>query len=100
MLDTINVICPECDCILVVDKKNGKVIETRKPIIEESTGDRFLDAFQKVKKSSSIAEEKFRAAREKEKEKMTKLDALFSEKLKEIKENGDTGKPRSPFDLD
>lgn len=100
MGESIKVTCPECKCVLVIDKKTGKVIEKRKPILEESTGDRFQDAFQKVKKSHEIAEEKFRAAQEREKGKFKKLDALFSEKLKEVREKGDTGPPERPFDLD
>ncbi len=100
MSETMKVNCPICKSVLVVEKKTGKVVETRKPILEESTGDRFEDAFLKVKKSSAIAEEKFRAAREKEKHKREKLDALFSERLKEVKEKGETGPPQRPFDLD
>ncbi|MBN1899715.1 hypothetical protein JW926_00150 [Candidatus Sumerlaeota bacterium] len=101
MVETINVRCPECKCVIVVDKKTGEVIETRKPILEDSTGDRFKDAFEKVKKSQEIAEEKFRAAREKEKNKFQKLDALFKEKMKEVKEKGEEGlPPERPYDLD
>jgi len=100
MTETMKITCPECHSILVVDKKTGKVLEVRKPILDETTGDRFQDAFEKVKKSQAIAEEKFRAAREKEKDKMKKLDALFTEKLKEVKEKGDTGPPERLFDLD
>jgi len=100
MDEMIKVTCPECDCILVVNRKTGEVVETRKPILEESTGDRFQDAFLKVKKSKEIAEEKFRAAQEKEKDKFKKLDALFSEKLKEVKEKGESGPPERPFDLE
>ena len=100
MDDTFKVTCPECNCILVVDRKTGEVIETRKPILEESTGDRFEDAFQKVKKSKEIAEEKFRAAQEKERDKFKKLDDLFSEKLKEAQQKGDIAPPQRPFDLE
>jgi hypothetical protein len=100
MDDFIKVTCPECNCILVVNKKTGEVVETRKPILEETTGDRFKDAFLKVKRSSALTEEKFRAAQEREKDKSKKLDALFSEKLKEIKEKGETGPPERPMDLD
>lgn len=86
---------------MVVNKKTGEVVETRKPILEDSTGDRFKDAFEKVKKSPEIAEEKFRAAQEKEKNKFEKLDALFKEKMKEVKEKGeDDLPPERPYDLD
>lgn len=100
MDDTIKVSCPECNSILVVNRKTGEVIEIRKPILEESTGDRFEDAFIKVKKSKEMVEEKFRAAQEKERDKFKKLDALFSEKLKEVQERGESGPPERPFDLE
>ncbi len=100
MIETMNISCPECKCILVINRKTGDVVEVRKPILEESTGDRFKDAFEKVKQSKAVAEEKFQKAREKEKDKYKKLDALFNEKLKEVKEKGDTGPPDRPMDLD
>ena len=46
----LKITCPDCGVILVVDRISGKVIEARKPIGEQSTGDRFTDAFTKVKK--------------------------------------------------
>jgi len=100
MIETMNIACPECKCILVINRKTGDVVEVRKPILEESTGDRFKDAFEKVKRSPAVTEEKFRQAREKEKDKFKKLDALFAEKLKEVKEKGDVGPPDRPMDLD
>ena len=99
-METFKVTCPGCKYVLVIDKKSGNIVETRKPILEESSGDRFKDAFEKVRHSHELAEEKFRSAREKEKSKFEKLDALFSEKLKEVREKGDDGPPESPFDLD
>jgi len=100
MIETMKITCPECKSILVINRKTGDVIEVRKPLLEESTGDRFKDAFEKVKQSRAIVEEKFRQAQEKEKDKFKKLDALFSEKLKEVREKGDIGPPESPLDLD
>ena len=100
MIETIKVTCPDCRCILIVDKKTGEVIEKREPILEESTGDRFEDAFLKVKSAKDRAEEKFRAAQEREKDKKKKLDELFSQKLREVKERGDTGRPDNPLDMD
>lgn len=101
MPETIKITCPECRNILVVEKKSGKVLEVRKPLLEESTGDRFKDAFLRVKGSQERAEQKFREAQEREREKKSKLDSLFSEKLKEVQEKGDDDiPPERPFDLD
>lgn len=100
-METIKVSCPECKSILVINRKTGEVVELRKPILEDSTGDRFKDAFEKVKKSQEIVEEKFRAAQLKEKNKFQKLDALFKEKMKEVKEKGEEDlPPERPYDLD
>ena len=100
MEETLKVTCPVCKSVLIIERKTGNILEVRKPILEDSSGDRFKDAFEKVRQSQAIAEEKFRTAQKKEKEKFKKLDELFNEKLKEVKEKGDTGPPDRPFDLD
>jgi hypothetical protein len=99
-MDTIKVTCPGCKCILIVEKKSGKVIEQRRPIIEETTGDRFEDAFLKVKRQKEILEEKFTKAQKKESEKKEKLEKLFKESMQRAQEEGGDEKPHKPIDLD
>lgn len=98
--DFLEITCPECKTILIVNKRTGKVVEVRKPILEDSTGDRFEDAFQKVKRSKSDLEKKFAEARERERTKMDRLDALFKEGLEQAKKEGPITKPKRDFDLD
>lgn len=86
MIETIKVTCPDCGNELIVDRKTGKVVEVRRPLVEDSTGDRFEDALLKAKRSEDAAEQKFEEARQREREKMGKLDKLFKEGLKKAKE--------------
>jgi hypothetical protein len=99
-METIIVTCPCCRTILIVERRSGKVVEQRKPIVEESTGDRFEDAFLKVKKQKERLEEKFLEARKKESEKKEKLEKIFKESLERAKEEGPPEKPQRPIDLD
>ena len=98
--NTIQVTCPECQTILIVRRRDGKILERRKPIIEDSTGDRFEDAFRKVKRSGGEIERKVEEARERERTKMDRLDALFKEGLERAEKEGPIKKPTSDMDLD
>ncbi|HEX2973054.1 MAG TPA: hypothetical protein VHP11_12020 [Tepidisphaeraceae bacterium] len=98
--DFFEITCPDCKNILIVRRRDGKVMEVRKPILEESTGDRFDDAFLKVKRSQSEIEKKFEAAREKEKNKMERLNALFKEGMERTQKEGPIKRPEREVDLD
>jgi len=101
MIETLSITCPGCHTIIIIEKKTGKVIEVREPILEKSTGDRFQDAFQKVKESAERAEAKFKDADEKRKERLKNLDQIFKESIKKVQEEGEiTEKPKSPYDLE
>lgn len=97
--DTLSVTCPECDSILIVDRKSGEVLEVRKPLVEESSGDRFEDARKRVLEVNERAEKAFKAAQEREKGKLDRLEALFKEKKEELKDKP-IERPDRPFDLD
>ena len=95
--------CPDCNTILIVDRLNGKILEVRKPLLEESesTGDRFEDARKRVESSGDRVNEKVEEVKRAQKEKMAKLDALFSERKKEIEDSGEpVEKPDSVFGPD
>ncbi|MCC5876022.1 MAG: hypothetical protein JJU11_07365 [Candidatus Sumerlaeia bacterium] len=97
--DTLTVTCPECDSILIVDRNTGEVLEVRKPLVEESSGDRFEDARKRVLEVNERAEKAFKAAQEREKGKLERLEALFKEKKEELKDKP-IERPDRPFDLD
>lgn len=99
MSDTFNIPCPCCDTILVVERKTGKIIEQRKPILEESSGDRYEDALKKVRQRPGQAEEKYSRFQAEQDAKKARLNALFDERLKEINESGDIEKV-NPLEMD
>jgi len=98
-METLTVKCPDCKNVLIVDRKTGEVIEVRKPIVEDSSGDRFEDARRKVLDSHGRAERLFQEAKQKEKEKLARLNALFDEKKQELKDQPIT-RPDRPIDHD
>tara|TARA_B100000959_G_scaffold107648_1_gene113416 strand:- start:1073 stop:1372 length:300 start_codon:yes stop_codon:yes gene_type:complete len=92
--------CPCCNTILVIDRKNGKVVEERRPILEESTGDRFKDALIKSKQQKVTIEKKFKLSKNAHKKRSESLQNIFDESLKKVKESDDKSKPLTPFDYD
>ena len=100
MEDFFQVKCPGCDTILVIDRRECKIVEVRKPILEESTGDRFEDAMLKVKGEKDAIAKKVEQAKTREKDKIKRLNALFEEGLERAKDEGPVTKPFNPMDLD
>ena len=98
MEDVYKIECPCCTTILVVDRLTGKILEQRRPILEESTGDRYQDAMKKVKDRGTMAEEKFKKIQSERHDKAAKLDALFKDSLKRAQESGDEPKKMNPFE--
>lgn len=95
----LKVTCPCCDTILIVDRLTGKLLETRKPLIKESTGDRFKDAFIKVKQDKEKHTSLFDNMQEKQEQKKRLAEDLFNASLKDAK-NDKNKKPHSIFDAD
>ena len=95
----LEVKCPDCKNVLIVNANDGKVVEVRKPILKDSSGDRFADAERKIREEKETIARKYEEAREKEKSKMDRLNALFDENLKRAREEGPT-RPENPMDLD
>jgi hypothetical protein len=100
MYETIKVTCPCCKTILIVDRKEGKVLEERRPLVEESSGDRFQDAMRKVREQKEFIESKVRDTQKRQQERKAKLDKIFEEEIKRAKEEGPPEKPFRPSDLD
>ena len=97
-MEPIKITCPDCKCVLIIDRREGKIIEKRPPIIKETTGDRFKDAYIKVQKRSKIASEKVAKAKKREKGKFQRLDKFFKESLKDAEEERPPKKNPSDFD--
>lgn len=97
MEENLKITCPCCDTILIVRRRDGKLLETREPIIEETTGDRFEDAFKKVKGRGDAVEAKVAEARRREAEKMKGADDFFKQALDRAKESKE--KLINPMDI-
>lgn len=100
MSEFFEIPCPGCKTILVVDRRQGKVVEVRKPIVEDSSGDRFEDARRKVLGEKDTIARKVEEARDRERNKMNRLEALFKEGLQRAKEEGPITKPYNPLEND
>ena len=96
MDDVYQVKCPCCDTILIIERRTGKIVEERRPILEQSTGDRYQDALKKVRERGNLAEEKFLKFQQEREQKAAKLDALFKDSLKKAMESGP--KKVNPFE--
>ena len=80
--------CPKCRVTILIDRITGEIIETREPLIQESTGDRFKDALKKIQASPRESEEKFVKSQEEEKNKQKNLDDLFRKSMEQVKKEG------------
>ncbi|VAX23893.1 hypothetical protein MNBD_NITROSPINAE03-1599 [hydrothermal vent metagenome] len=91
--------CPCCESILFVDRITGKIIETRKPLIEESSGDRLTDAFTKTRQDKEKRAALFddMAGNLEKKKKLS--EELFKSSLEDAKKD-ENEKPHSIFDAD
>lgn len=96
MEENIKVTCPECNCVLVIRRRDGELLEVRKPLLEESTGDRFQDAFQKVKGRGKEVEGKVESAKQRERDRLKGADDFFKKALERAKESDE--KPINPLD--
>lgn len=91
--------CPDCKTILIVDRASGKVLETRKPLVEKSSGDRFGDAFTKMKQDQKNREGALDNIAEKLETKKKNAEELFRASIDEAKKSKDE-KPDNIFDLE
>ena len=96
MEENIKITCPCCDSILIIRRRDGALLETREPIVEESSGDRFEDAFAKVKSRSKVVDDKVSSLKKKEAERLKGADDFFKQALARARE--DNSKPINPMD--
>lgn len=98
MEENIKVTCPGCKTVLIIRRRDGKILETREPLLKESTGDRFEDAFKKVKSREKEVGSKVENIRRKEQEKLKTADDFFKQALERARQSED--KPDNPLDYD
>jgi len=95
----IKLACPCCGAILFVDRISGQITETRKPLVENSTGDRLEDAFLKVKQDKDSRNNIFDNMKQIQEQKKKLAEELFKASLEDAKKT-EGEKPRSIFDAD
>jgi hypothetical protein len=98
---TMNITCPGCQTILVVNKDTGTILEVRAPLVDNPSGDRFADALQAHKdhkdKLKGLFSESVAGVSEQEKERR----AIFEESLKKARQEGVSDEPElRDIDLD
>lgn len=98
MQEEIKVTCPCCQSILVIRRRDGALLETREPLLKESTGDRFEDAFKKVKGRGKEIDSKVQEAKKQEADRRKGAEEFFKEALKRAQETKDE-KPFNPLDF-
>lgn len=91
--------CPCCDSLLFVDRISGKIIETRKPLVEESSGNRLDDAFEKNRLDKIKRSAVFDDMADNLEKKKKLSEELFKSSLEDAKKNK-SAKPHSIFDAD
>src|SRR5688572_28409880 len=76
---TIRVQCTCCDAVLTVDRASGEVVFTEKPKKRTVS---FEDAIQKVKQDQETADDRFKEAFLKEKDRKKLVDQKFEVAMK------------------
>jgi len=97
--ENIKITCPCCDTVLIIRRRDGKLLETRKPILEDSTGPPYEDAVLKVKGRSKEVLAKVEEAKKREAERLKGADDFFKQALQRAKESKDD-QPLNPMDLE
>lgn len=94
----IKVTCPGCDTILIVDRISGAILETRKALVDKSSGDRFTDAFSKLDEDKKRREGALDNLSGKLEQKKKIAEELFKASLDDAKD--DESRPENIFDRD
>jgi len=91
--------CPGCGTVLIVDRISGKILETRKPLVDNSTGDRLKDAFLKAEQDREKRAAAFDNMKEIQEKKRKLAEDIFNASMEDSKNRGDE-RPDSIFDAD
>lgn len=95
--NTIDVICPDCKAVLVVDPSTGGVLE-HKPAPKGKSFSSIEDALSHLKSTDAAREDRFRASVEAEKKRAEHLSRQFEHLVKKAEE--DPEPPKNPLDFE
>jgi hypothetical protein len=96
--NSIEIICPDCKSVLVVDLATGGVLE-HKPEPKGKSFGSLEEALSSMKSADSARDDRFRASVEAEKKRAEVLSAQFEHLVKKAEEEGGPP-PKNPLDLD
>lgn len=96
----LKISCPDCGVILIVDRITGEIIEVRRPLVKNSSGDRFADSMKKLEIEKAHRQNLFDNIAEEQARKKAVAEQLFNASLKDVKENPDDIRPENIFDRD
>ena len=97
----LKIACPDCGTIMIVDRITGEIIETRKKLVDHSSGDRFKDSMKKLDIEKAHRQNMFDNLAEEQAKKKRIAEELFNASLKDVKEKGDDDiRPLNIFDRD
>ncbi len=96
--NTLEILCPECKSVIVIDRSTGGVLEHKAPP-KPKTFESFDDALSALKSADALREGRFRASVDAEKKRAETLSKQFEHLLKKAEED-DSGPPKNPLDFD
>jgi hypothetical protein len=96
--EPLEVVCPECRSLILVDPATGGVLEHKAPP-KPKTFESFEDAVKAMKSADASSEDRFRASVDAEKKRAEILAKAFDDLVKKAEEEGPTPPP-NPFDHD
>jgi len=97
--NSLEILCPECKSMILVDLATGGVLEHKAPPKPKTFGS-FDDALSALKSADQSREDRFRASVDAEKKRAETLSKQFDHLLKKAEEEDDGSRPKNPMDLD
>ncbi len=98
---TIYVNCPHCNAFMEIVSSNGKIVRSHEAKEKLPDNQDTLTAeLNKIKSGQTERDESFKKSQQDTAGLHNKLDALFDEEKKRVKETGDITPEIRPFDLD
>lgn len=97
--DNLEILCPDCKALLVVDPATGHVLEHRSAKPVRTIGS-FEDAFSAMKSSDESREDRFAASVAAQKKRADELSRSFEHLVRKTAEEDDGTPPPNPLGID
>ena len=97
--NSLEILCPECKSVILIDLATGGILEHKAPPKPKTFGS-FDDALSALKSADASRDERFRASVDAEKRRAETLSKQFEHLIKKAEEEDDGTPPPNPLDLD